>query len=119
MAETPKDKLDAKEILKIQNVDQRREVLRRLGVENLVMQLGGKVIDKDFDSKFGKISQYELLQLDLGLEAGPAHFLKMKNPSIDAIHVEGVPRECMTVQEAHNWRRYGDKTKLWNPTELT
>jgi len=119
MAETPPDKLDAKEILKIENVDQRRETLKRLGVENLVKQLGGKIIDTDYTSKFGVVSRYELLQLDLGLESGVAHFLKMNNPSIDAIHVEGVPRECFTVQEAINWRRYGTKTKQWQPEDLT
>jgi hypothetical protein len=39
--------------------------------------------------------------------------------STDAIHVEGVPRDCFTVQEALNWRRYGDKTREWKPEELT
>ena len=48
---------------------------------------------------------YELLEIDLKLDKH-AHYLKMKNPSIDTYHLEGVPFECDTVEKALAWRDY-------------
>ena len=66
-----------------------------------------------------KQGTYELLSIDLGLDKN-AIALKMKNPSIDATHIEFVPFEIDSVQGAINWRASevidsGD----WKPEQLT
>ena len=127
MAETPPDELDVSKVMQIENVDQRREVLRRLGMERFVKNSGAKVIDALIleDESFYKNGEilYELLLADLG-EGEKVKLLKMDNPSIDAIHVEAVHEDCMTVQESINWRAYGDKALtdkklIWMPSQLT
>jgi hypothetical protein len=120
LAETPVDQLDAKKILDLKNVDQRREGLRRLGMERFVNQVKGIVIDKDYTTK----SKYELLAIKLGNKDEIVKFLKMNNPSVEAIHIECVHEDCLTVQDAINWRAYGDealtnKNLRWEPSELT
>lgn len=92
---TPKTELDAKAILRIENVDQRREAMRHYGLDRLVEHLNKKVIDK----KDG----YELIEMDI-TEGETGRFLQMKNPSIDAIHIEGVPDTVRTVEEALYFR---------------
>jgi len=83
-----------KVILSIRNVDQRREVIYKIGVELACEKLGAKVVDKWGD--------YELLSINLGDTYRP--FLKMKNPSIDRWHIEGVEPKCKTVAEALEYR---------------
>jgi hypothetical protein len=82
-------------ILKQPNADIRREIVRKVTPEQLVTILDAKVIDE----KHG----YQLLGIDLG-DRRVRPFLKMKNPSIDAIHVEGVRPEVSTVEEAIKYR---------------
>ncbi len=43
-------------------------------------------------------------------------YLKMKNPSSGDIHIEGVPAEIKSCQEALLWRIGGKK---WNPAQLS
>lgn len=110
--ETPAEKLDVKEIINEKNVDIRRELIRKIGIERFVLKTGAKVLDKRGD--------YELLSLKLSDEVQDARYLKMKNPSMAGVwHCEGV--EGDTVQEALNFRA-GLPLKggaNWEPSLLT
>ena len=100
LVETPADKINPKVILEIKNVEVRREVIRKVGVETIVKKLGAKVIDK--------VGDYELLDVDLGSDSGEKRYrpyLKMKNPSVAGVfHIEGISPECRTVKEAICYR---------------
>jgi len=109
---TPAEQIDVIKINKESNVEIRRELVRKVGVERYMQKMNAKVLDKKDD--------YELLEVDLGLPE-KAKALKMKNPSIDVWHVEFVGEECKTVQDAINFRA-GDLIKgdeNWNPEKLT
>lgn len=105
LIETPAKELKAKEWLKESNVDIRREAFRKIGIEKVVTDLGGKTIDK-FKSKVG--GEYELILCDIGLDS-PRPFLKMMNQSIGEYHIEGIPVGTKTVEQALAWRNGFDK----------
>ena len=115
MSESHPDDLDARRVLQIENVDQRREVIRRMGSERLVVQLEAKVLDVETREVGGR---YELLAIDMN-HGEPWRFLKMVNQSIGAVHVEAVPRQCETVRHAINWRASQDINRDWFPSQLT
>ena len=92
---TPAEKLDPKIILKEQNAEVRRELVRKIGIERIVLNLGAKSLDKQ--------DEYELLLLELG-DGRSRPYLKMRNPSISTWHLEGVPPDTKTVKEALAWR---------------
>lgn len=95
LVETPAEDIDARELYRTQNVEVRREIVLKVGIERVCRDLGAKVVDQDGD--------YELLWL--GLEDGRTRpYLKMKNPSIGVYHIEGVHPTCRTVRQALNWR---------------
>lgn len=102
------ESLDVKEIVNEKNVEVRRELIRKIGMERFIQKAGAKVLDKQGD--------YELLSVRLSDEVPDARYLKMLNPSIGVWHVEGV--EGNTVEEAINWRA-GDIAKKWAPSVLT
>ena len=91
---TPAEKLNPQILLKEQNAEIRREIVRKIGIERVCQKLGAKVLDKKND--------YELLNLDIGNRVRP--YLKMLNPSIGTYHIEGVHPNCKTVEQALNWR---------------
>ena len=108
---TPREKLDAKIILKETNAEVRREIVRKIGIEKVVKDLGAKVLDKKWD--------YELLSIDLG-DNRIRPYLKMRNPSVGTYHIEGVHPDCKTVENALNWRDGEDiKNKYKQPLVLT
>ena len=108
VAVTPAAQLDPGVILREGNVEVRREIVRKIGIERLIQKLGGKVVDS--------WKGYELITLDIpGMGIKPT-YLKMKNPSIGTYHVEGVPPRITTCREALSWRVGGLK---WNPKQLT
>jgi len=94
---TSADQLDVREwcTTKQPNAEIRREAVRKVGIETVIMRLGATVSDKRGD--------YELLLFDIGDGRKRPH-LKMKNPSIGVFHVEGVHPDCKTVEQALNWR---------------
>lgn len=104
------EKLTKEEIIGEKNVDVRREMLRQIGMDRFCALTNPKVLDKQGD--------YELLSIDLSDILKDCRYLKMKNPSIGIYHVEGVERECATVEQAINWRA-GDIKKQWKPIQLT
>ena len=92
--ETPKDKIEPSDILKISNVEQRREAIKWYGLENLLNYMNYRVIDTRDDYN------YAVIKLDLG-DGETGTFLKMDNPSVKGeIHVEGVGDHVTTVAEA-------------------
>ncbi|MBU1172974.1 MAG: hypothetical protein KKD44_25720, partial [Proteobacteria bacterium] len=112
LAESRDTEINPNELLKIKNVEQRREFVRKIGLERICYALKSKVIDKSGD--------YELLLLDIG-DNRKRPYLKMLNPSIGTWHIEGVHPDCITVQQAINYRRFGtvETETNWSPTILT
>ena len=94
----------------LKNAEIRREFVRKIGIERCLSQLGWQVIDKKDDYELGTVNV---------IDNTPRKYLKMLNPSVGVWHLEAVHPDCNTVQDAINWRAYGDKTKPWQPYELT
>lgn len=104
--------LSPADVMKEQDVDVRRELIRLLGIERMLGQLPHKVLDTQ--------GNYELLSIDFPGLVQDARYLKMLNPSIGVWHLEGVTRECKTVQDAINWRAGSlVKDTDWKPSQLT
>ena len=108
---TPAEKLNPIDILKESNVDIRRELIRKVGIEMMLTHLPHESLDKKGD--------YELLKIDFPGLAQDTRYLKMLNPSIGVWHLEGVERDCNSVQEAINWRAGVFGKVEWNPSQLT
>lgn len=94
---TPANKLDSKMVLKENNAEVRREIVRKIGTEKICKDLGAEVVDKS------KNKVYELLILNMG-DGRRRPYLKMKNPSIGTWHIEGVHPDCKTVNDALKFR---------------
>lgn len=93
---TPASQISGEMILKEKNVEVRRELLRKVGVERAMDSLPHKLLDKK--------ENYELYSIDLSDEIKDARYLKMLNPSIGVYHLEGVDPGISTVEEALKWR---------------
>lgn len=106
------EELDPKIVLNESNVEVRRELLRKIGMERFLQAAKHKVIDK---AEWCGM-EYELISIDLSNEARDTRWLKMSNPSIKAFHVEAVPPNIGTVQAAHDYRA---NKKNWNPEIVT
>ena len=135
---TPVDEFDTKMLLKEENAEIRREIVRKVGILKVLEDLNAKVLDsKTVTIKASKETietaklhgitvpetrqeEYELLNLEIR----PGDFrpyLKMKNPSIGTFHVEGVGPECKTVDDALKFRakKTGESGKFVPPQVLT
>jgi hypothetical protein len=107
--------MDARRVLQIENVDQRRECIRRMGMERIVGQLEPKVLNAERREVGG---EYRLLAVEMN-HGEPWRFLQMVNQSSGATHIEAVPRECETVRHALNWRASQNIHHDWYPNQLT
>jgi hypothetical protein len=94
---TPAEKLKADLITKTRNAEIRRELVRKIGIERVLSELGATVLDKTEDGK------YELVSLALG-DGRNRPYLKMLNPSIGTWHIEGVEPRITTVAGALRYR---------------
>lgn len=95
LVETPAEKLDPRKLTEIENAEERREFVRKVGIDRCWHKLA-KVLHRDGD--------YELGTIDCG-DGRQRPFLKMANPSVPEVwHVEGCHPDCKTVQEALNFR---------------
>jgi hypothetical protein len=94
---TKAEDLDPKILLKETNADVRREIVRKIGIERVLEKLGYSTLDKSKDG------MYELVLLDIG-DNNKRPYLKMKNPSVDIWHIEGVPQGIDTIEKALAWR---------------
>ena len=84
------------EILKEENADVRRELIRKIGIEKAIQIMDAKILDTH--------EGYELISIDIG-DNKIRPYLKMKNPSMDNVyHVEGVLPEIKTVKDAICYR---------------
>jgi hypothetical protein len=106
--ETAPDDFTKEMVLGEKNVDIRRELFRKIGINNFLKKIGGITIHKYKD--------YELIEVDFE-DGKKRRGLKMKNPSIDAQHFERVSDECNTCQEALAWR--AGTNKFVEPVILT
>ncbi|MDQ3804298.1 MAG: hypothetical protein M3416_10755, partial [Acidobacteriota bacterium] len=125
IVETPATLLDPRVILKEENAEVRREVVRKVGVERVLSALGAERVESReivlparaglaYDAAAGGFVEgfypeqrlpYELLLLDLG-DGRRRPYLKMLNPSVPGVyHVEGVGGECRSVMDALHWRK--------------
>ena len=108
IVDCPPEHLDVKMFLMERNLDVRREIVRRVGIDILLNRLGGKVIDR--------WQEYELVQLNVPDMRIKPTYLKMRNPSIGTFHVEGVPPDITSCKAALSWRVGGLN---WDPEQLT
>ena len=83
-----------KQIMSVENAEQRMVLLKTYGVEKMLWHLDAKTIDKK--------DEYELITIRL--IDRECEFLKMKNPSTGEFHVEGVKPGITTVNQALAWR---------------
>lgn len=109
------DEITADMILKEQNVEIRREIVRKIGTSRLVEITKSEMIDEDSIEIDGRLEDYELYKVPLGNDRfGRA--LKMKNPSLkDVYHFEYVANDCETVRDAVVFRNQTKKM----PRKLT
>jgi hypothetical protein len=96
----PADQIPAKFMTRTSNVEVRREIVRKIGVEKVLSDLGAEVIDKK--------DNYELVNLKLNdNENRTRPYLKMLNPSTGTWHIEGIRPGITTVDEALQYRNNG------------
>lgn len=95
---TPAEQIDPKELLTEKNVEIRREIVRKIGIERIIQKLGAVSLDKAND--------YEVMKFT-AMKVNNNHpvYFKMKNPSIGVWHVEEVPHTTKTVKEALHFRK--------------
>ena len=93
---TTAENITAEMVMKETNVEIRRELLRKVGIERLLNDLPHKVLDT--------VGNYELYSLDLSDELKNCKYLKMTNPSVGCFHLEGIEPSINTVEEALKWR---------------
>jgi hypothetical protein len=96
LVETPAEKLDCADWITNANAEVRREFVRKVGAERIMIKLGSQRLDQQ--------DEYELHEIDLKGRTGKWPALKMLNPSIGIWHVEWVDRACRTVAQALEWR---------------
>ena len=116
LAETSASDLDPKHFSEIDNVEIRREFIRKVGIERVSAALNPRVIDTRNDH------DYQLLEFNFGNGYCP-RYLKMRNATVPGIwHIEQVSRRAETVQQAINCRAYGQVDSNdpdWCPEQLT
>lgn len=95
LVETQAEQVDPRKILEIDNAEVRREFVRKIGAERLCQKLDAVTLDS--------VGDYSLLRLNIG--GRDYTYLKMLNPSVGCWHVEGVDRNCTTVEQAIHWRK--------------
>jgi hypothetical protein len=101
LVETKWNELDCTVFLKEPNAEVRREFVRKAGIEKVCKDLNAKVISKGFDQA-GQPCELLLLDLKDGRERP---YIKLLNPSMGIYHIEGVPTECKTLEQAFNSRK--------------
>jgi hypothetical protein len=97
ICETPKEQFTKQMILEEENVDYRRCIIAKIGIEKAIELLGAEVID-EYESPVG--GKYQLLSIDYDGRGNKRPYLRMNSKSIDAVHIEGVGPNVKTVKEA-------------------
>ena len=105
IAETPAEQLDPDMVLKEKNIEVRREILRKIGLERYLKCTKHKVLDMSTITIGERKHNYELLEIDLGDEIKPCPALKMEHASLPGVFLlEWVSRNCKTVRDAIAFR---------------
>jgi hypothetical protein len=104
----PVSELPIDQVLSITNTEQRREIIKRIGIQNMWKQLNPRMLDTATIAG----NSYQLHEISLTGNASNDRmnriYLQMLNPSvIGEIHIEGVHPDCRTVEQALNWRNFG------------
>ncbi len=107
---TPVEDLDPQKVLGLENADHRRIAIERMGIDKMVE--GSNVVVEE-DDKMG--SSYVLRDMSHVFNDEKAMYLEMVCPSYDKKHVEGVPNDISSIQEALDFR---SGVKDWNPSAL-
>lgn len=108
IAMIPTDRLDPELVLSEWNAEVRREIIRKIGMNRVMSEFKGRVIDA--------WNGYELIKLNIPKMKTIPVYLKMTNPSTGFIHFEGVPPEIAKCRDALSWRVGGVQ---WTPEQLT
>ena len=113
----PQD-IDPKTVLGEQNVEVRRELIRKVGMELLLDKMPHKVLDT---MKHAAGGEYTLYSVDLSEDVKNEKYLKMLNPSIGVWHLEAVEPSVKNCQEALNFRAREVRKdgQDWNPEVVT
>jgi hypothetical protein len=128
---TPKAQIDRAQVLKIENVEQRSEIIELIGVGQFLHDLAAETIDTDTidlatadisDAKMWRTKStketYKLLKVVVGIT--DQYYLQMQNPSVPETHVEAVHPDCRTVKQALHWRNTGEvEGEFLAPSVLT
>ena len=101
---TSAEQLDPRLALTEKNVEVRREILRKVGMERFIQVAKTKSLHQ--------LGNYTLLEIPLSDDLPNSRWLKMLNPSIGIWHVERVGNECSTVEEALHWRKPDVQQKI-------
>jgi hypothetical protein len=114
--EKDKNDIDIKEVIKINNVEQKREIIKFLGEDWFYEKLDCKLLDTKYlyldkdnkvfqkNKKGTRPVEYKLLKADIGFSE-PLKILCMDNASIDGIkHYETVEPYCETILDAFESR---------------
>lgn len=111
----PPETVTAQDILGLEDVDQRRIAIERFGV--LKFDEVAEVLIDD--------NEYQLIDLGKAFNSETiesAKYLRMLNPSTNQICMSGVSNDCETIQDALDFRAFGDDFKKseihWNPCSL-
>ena len=110
---TPTNEITSKQVLTEQNVDVRRELIRKIGMPRFceltnAVKVDTAVVEVKNGEGVSRFLTYDLIDLELDGKGLKGRYLRMDNPSVKgAVHVEGVPNETNTVQEAIVWRNNG------------
>ena len=94
IVETPAEKLDPKLLVKEQNAEVRREIMRKIGVSRILQKLQAKKLDE--------WREYELYLIE-NIDIEPVHILKMRCPSSETFYSLRIPPEIDKAREAIKW----------------
>ena len=114
--ETAPEDIDIKDVLALENVDQRAVVTERIGVQRMIEK--SEIITEDKEHPHGP---YALRDFSSIFDGGDATYLTMVCPSTGNNHLEGVPSEIDTIQGAINWRAKTSEMcdgRDWKPRTL-
>ena len=102
ICETKVDEFTKEMILSENNVDFRRCIIQKIGINKAIELLGADVVDT-YDSQVG--GKYELLMVDYTNTGEKRPYLKMSNPSLEnTYHIEGCHPNVKTCKEAIMFR---------------
>jgi hypothetical protein len=117
LAVTPSGQLDPIRIHEIENAEVRKEFVRKVGLERLLRGLNARLVHSSSVCLRTPECErwpttYHLYELDYGHDTR-RRVLRMDNPSLPGVeHVEYVPMECDTVEQAMNARLNRDESDV-------